>query len=67
MEGFDAPGKFPLFKSLTPALIAAVSSETLYLLLPHVTVPEGRARPAMEAAVAADAARRTTAICLNIL
>ena len=39
-----SPGKFPLSRSLTPALIAAVMADTLYLLLPHVTVPEGRAR-----------------------
>ena len=29
---------------MTPALIAAVMADTEYLLLPHVTVPEGRAR-----------------------
>jgi hypothetical protein len=47
--------------SFTPALMAAVIAETLYLLLPQVTVPEGRERPVILAAIAADAARKTTA------
>lgn len=43
-KGRNVPGKLPLLRSLIPALIAAVMAETEYLLLPHVTVPEGRAR-----------------------
>lgn len=62
----DVPGRFPLFKSSRPALIAAVRSDALYSLLPHVTVPEGKERLAMEAAVATVAARSATTICLNI-
>lgn len=54
----DAPGKFPLCMSFTPALIAAVMADTLYLLLPQVTVPEGRARGRL-AARAAEAESRT--------
>lgn len=41
--------------SFIPALIAAVSSELLYLLLPHVTVPDGRDRLEMLTAMADDA------------
>lgn len=47
--------------SSRPALIAAVSSDTLYLLLPHVTVPEGRERGTDAARPAATEARRTIA------
>ena len=47
--------------SLIPALIAAVMADTLYLLLPHVTVPEGRD------AIAEEAASKRTATLANIV
>lgn len=55
------PGRLPEFMSLTPALIAAVMEDTLYLLLPHVTVPEGRD------AIAEEAASKRTATLANIV
>lgn len=42
-----------------PALIAAVSSDALYVLLPQVTVPEDRARGTVAAKLAAMEANRT--------
>lgn len=66
-EYLHIPGRSPEFISLMPALIAAVSSETLYLLLPHVTVPDGRERPTILAAAASDAAKRANANCLNMV
>lgn len=63
--GLNVPGRLPEFMSFIPALIAAVSSELVYLSLPHVTVPEGRDRPEMLAAKADDAERRASASDLN--
>ena len=55
--------------SFTPALIAAVIAETLYLLLPHVTVPLGRDRGTGGAArAAADRVnKKTTGLKLGIV
>ena len=46
------PGRFPLSRSSTPAFIAASIADTEYLLLPQVTVPEGRAAKATETEMA---------------
>ena len=53
----SAPGRLPSSMSLIPPLMAAVIADTLYLLLPQVTVPEGRERGRL-AAMTAEAARR---------
>ena len=61
------PGRLPDFMSLTPPLIAAVMEDTLYLLLPHVTVPDGRARGPGAATTAVAAIAKRENILTNIV
>ena len=60
------PGKLPDCISFTPPLIAAVIDDTLYLLLPQVTVPEGRARGPGAATTAEAATARRERTLTNI-